>query len=107
MPQIKGVKRLSSGGVLYRGERFPGFNRPKVAPAGDIHKKRVLAKKGDKVKIVTFGHRGYKDYTQHRNKKRRANYLNRSAGIRDKQGNLTKNDKFSANYWSRTRLWPS
>jgi hypothetical protein len=107
MPAIKGVKRLPSGGIMYRGERFPGFNKPKAAPAGDIHKKRVLAKKGNKVKVVPFGHRGYQDYTQHGSKKRRANYLKRSAGIRDKNGNLTKNDVFSANRWSRTHLWPS
>ena len=46
---ISGVKRVE-GGVMYRGEKFPGFNKPKNAPAGDKHKKVVLAKKGDKVK---------------------------------------------------------
>ena len=105
MPAIKGVKRLPSGGVMYRGERFPGFNKPKAAPPGDSHKKRVLAKKGNKVKIVPFGLRGYSDYTKHHNPKRRANYRNRSAGIRNKQGQLTKDDKFSANYWARRILW--
>jgi hypothetical protein len=45
---IKGVKRLPSGGVEYRGEKFSGFNKPKDAPSGDTHKKVVLAKKGDR-----------------------------------------------------------
>jgi len=97
MPAIKGVKRLPSGGIMYRGERFPGFNKPKAAPPGDIHKKRVLAKKGN--------NRGYSDFTKHKNPKRRANYLNRSGGIRNKSGELTKNDKFSANHWARKILW--
>lgn len=102
---IKGVKRLPSGGIEYRGERFPGFNKPKQAPAGSKAKMRVLAKKGEKVKVVNFGLRGYSDFTKHKNPKRRANYLARSGGIRNKQGQLTKDDKFSANYWARTRLW--
>lgn len=102
---IKGVKRLPSGGIMYRGEKFPGFNKPMQAPAGSKAKMRVLAKKGDKVKVVNFGLRGYSDFTKHKNPKRRANYLARSGGIRNKQGQLTKNDKFSANFWSRTRLW--
>ena len=31
--------------------------------------------------------------------------LARSGGIRDKSGRLTKNNKNSANYWSRKILW--
>ncbi len=34
----------------------------------------------------------------------RKSYLARSGGIKNKQGKLTKNDKNSANYWSR-RNW--
>lgn len=102
---IKGVKRLPSGGIQYRGERFPGFNKPKKAPAGSKAKMRVLAKKGDKVKVVNFGLRGYSDFTKHKNPKRRANYLARSGGIRNKAGELTKNDIFSPNRWARRVLW--
>ena len=90
---------------MYRGERFPGFNKPKIAPAGSSAKRRVLAKKGNKVKVVPFGKRGYSDFTKHHDPKRRANYLARSGGIRNNSGELTKNDKFSANYWARRILW--
>ena len=103
---IKGVKR-AKGGVVYRGEKFPGFNKPKIAPKGSSAKRRVLAKKGDKVKVVNFGKRGYSDYTQHKSEKRRRSYLARSGGIRNKAGKLTKGDVFSANHWSRKTLWPS
>jgi len=94
---IEGVERLPSGAIRYRGEVFPGFNKPKAAPKGSKHKKRVLAKKGDKVKIVNFGARGYKHNYSAKAKK---SYLARSAGIKGKD------DKFSANYWSRRELWP-
>lgn len=104
MGNLKQVKRTKNG-VEYRGHKFSGFNKPKNAPAGSPHKKVVLAKKGDQVKIVSFGKRGYEDFRQHKDTKRRKNYLTRSAGIRNGKGQLTKNDKFSANHWARKVLW--
>lgn len=98
------VKR-EGGKIVYRGHKFDGFNKPVNAPSGDSHKKMVLAKKGEDVKLVKFGLRGMSDFTQHKDSDRRANYLARSGGIRDKDGNLTKNDPFSANYWARKVLW--
>ena len=98
------VKR-EGGKLVYRGHEFEGFNKPKSAPAGAKEKKMVLAKKGDEVKLVRFGLRGMSDYTKHKDPERRENYLKRSGGIRNKSGELTKNDKFSANYWARKVLW--
>jgi hypothetical protein len=98
------VKRNGSS-LEYRGHSFPGFNKPIAAPKGDTHKKMVLAKKGDEVKLVKFGLRGMEDFTQHHDPKRRANYLARSAGIKNKNGEPTKNDVFSANHWARKELW--
>lgn len=63
----------------------------------------VLAKKGDEVKLVHFGQKGY----QHNySPEAKQNYLTRSAGIRNKSGELTKDDPFSPNYWARKVLWP-
>ena len=98
------VKR-EGGKLVYRGHEFTGFNKPVDAPDGAKQKKMVLAKKGDDVKLVRFGLRGMEDYTQHRDPERRKNYLARSAGIKDKNGNPTKNDVFSANHWARKTLW--
>lgn len=102
MPKAKDIKRLPSGRLEYRGETFAGFNKPKRNTSGSKHKEVVLAKKGDDVKLVRYGH---KDYGHNYSAKARKNYLQRSAGIRDASGNLTKDDKFSANYWARKRLW--
>jgi hypothetical protein len=49
-------------------------------------------------KTVHFGAMGYEDYTKHRNKTRRKNYLTRSAGIHG-------DTKYSANQLSRNILW--
>jgi TFIIF-interacting CTD phosphatase-like protein len=102
MPKAKDVKRLPSGRIEYRGETFEGFNKPKRNTSGSQHKEVVLAKKGDDVKLVRYGH---KDYGHNYSAEARKNYLERSAGIRDGSGNLTKDDKFSANYWARKKLW--
>ena len=65
----------------------------------------VYVMKDGKKRLIHFGASDYEDYTQHQNKDRRKAYLARSAGIRNKQGKLTKDDKNSSNYWSRKYLW--
>jgi hypothetical protein len=102
--KAKDIKR-EGGKLVYRGHEFDGFNKPKKAPDGDKHKKMVLAKKGEEVKLVKYGARGYEDFTQHKDPKRRENYLKRSAGIKDKNGKPTKDDPFSPNHWARKDLW--
>ena len=52
-------------------------------------------------KWINFGQIGYQDYTKHRDKTRRKNYLTRSKGIK---GNC-KNNKYSPNNLSRNILW--
>ena len=54
MATTKDVKRTPSGRVVYRGESFSGFNKPKRTP-GKPKKSAVLAKKGTEIKIVRFG----------------------------------------------------
>ena len=89
MATTKDVKRLPSGKIEYRGETYPGFNKPKRNTGSDKHKQVVLAKKGDEIKVVKFGH---KDYGHNYSAEARKNYLERSAGIRDGSGNLTKEE---------------
>ena len=66
-------------------------------------------------KYIYFGSAGMEHYfdktglldkkLNHNNSERRRLYLLRSAGIRRKDGTLTKDDKTSANYFSRKILW--
>ena len=104
LTNFQSLPNLSTFSIEYRGRTFPGYNKP-TSSWNKNKKKAVLVKQGDKVKVVHYGHKGYEDYTQHKDKKRRKNYLTRSAGIRDKDGNLTKDNKFSSNYWARRDLW--
>lgn len=71
-------------------------NKPKRDTQGG-KKFKVLAKKGDKTKLIRFGDANMsikKDQP-----KRKKSYCARSSGIKGK------NDKFSANYWSRRHGW--
>ncbi len=40
--------------ITYRGERFAGYNKPKRTP-GKSKKFAVLAKVGNKIKLIRFG----------------------------------------------------
>jgi len=87
-----GYERTESGKIKYRDELFDGFNKPKRAPKGDKHKYRVLAKDGDEIGIVSFGARGYEDFLQHKDTKRRKSFRARMQC--DK-----KHSKLTAKYW--------
>ena len=65
----------------------------------------VYVKKDGGKKLIHFGDSKMSDFTKHKDAARRKNYLERSGGIKDKSGNLTKNNKNSANYWARKILW--
>lgn len=90
--------------IEYRWKKFPWYNKP-VKSSLPTKKKMVLAKKWDKVKLIHFWDSKMKDYTQHKDKERRKSYLARSAWIKNKIWQLTKDDKLSANYWAMRTLW--
>lgn len=72
----------------------------KLYPANLQQKKyKIFDEKNEK--WVNFGQMGYEDYTKHRDKKRRKNYLTRTRYIR---GDWRKN-RYSANNLSRNILW--
>ena len=88
-PKSKSSK-YTRGGIT-----FSGYNEPKRTP-GARRSHAVLAKEGDKVRLVRFGDPDMpikKDQ-----KKNKASYCARSGGIKGKDS------KLSANYWSR-RAW--
>jgi len=76
--------------VVYRGERFSGYNKQKRTP-GERKKFAVLAKKGNQVKIVRYGdpEMKIKKFIAARRKSFRARHKCDTA-----------KDKFTARYWS-------
>ena len=81
--------------IKYRGMVFAGYNKPKRTPGG-TKKSAVLAKVGNKVRLVRFGDPRLSIKKDQPARKR--SYCARSGGITGGEG------KLSANYWSR-RAW--
>jgi len=81
--------------IEYRGERFAGYNKPKRTPnASKSH--AVLAKDGDKVKLIRFGQQGVQGSPDGsaRNKAFKARHAS----------NIAKG-KMSAAYWANKVKW--
>lgn len=65
----------------------------------------VYVLKGGAKRLIHFGDSSMTDKKKGASKAQQKSYLARSGGIRNKAGKLTKNDKNSANYWSRKINW--
>lgn len=102
--EVATLKKVGSK-YEYRGKLWE-LNKP-VKSTAEGKKMMVLATKMvkgvKKAKVIHFGAVGYGHNYSPEAKK---NYLTRSAGIKNKEGKLTKDDPWSPNYWSRKVLWP-
>ena len=89
--------------INYRGERFSGYNKPKRTPGHKTKSHAVLAKEGDKVRLVRFGQQGVKGSGKSpktaKDKARKRSYYARH----DAQGKPK--TKLSAKYWSHKVKW--
>ncbi|MCH9631397.1 MAG: hypothetical protein S4CHLAM37_14200 [Chlamydiia bacterium] len=101
------LSKLEKSGeyYVYRGKKWR-LNKP-VKSTAKGKKMMVFATKTingrKKAKVIHFGALGY-GHNYSVSAKR--DYLRRSAGIMKKDGTLTKDDPWSANYWARKILWP-
>jgi hypothetical protein len=82
--------------IEYRGEKFSGYNKPKRTPGHDSKSHAVLAKEGDKVKLIRFGQQGVKgspDGTK------------RNKAFKARHAENIKKGKMSAAYWANKVKW--
>jgi len=89
--------------ITYRGERFDDYNKPKRTPKHPNKSHAVLAKEGDKVKLIRFGQQGVsgspaKQGESAAAKARRASFKARHAS------NIAKG-KMSAAFWADKEKW--
>jgi hypothetical protein len=88
--------------------RVGNYDYTKSTRAG---KKLMVEVQGKTIHFGSSAMEHYKDRTgiwshlDHNDMKRQASYLSRSAGIRDKQGRLTKDNPLSSNYHARRVMW--
>jgi hypothetical protein len=95
--------------VKYRGQTYEISTPKRATQKGKKQQVTVRNISTGQTKTIAYGAKGYENYgygkNTHRSEKRRNNYLTRSAGIRDKQGQLTKDNPMSPNYHARRQLW--
>jgi len=87
--------------IIYRGERFSGYNKPKRTPnAKKSH--AVLAKEGDKVRLIRFGQQGVSGAGK--NPKTKAQKARRKS-FKARHAKNIKKGKMSAAYWANRVKW--
>lgn len=89
--------------IEYRGENFQGYNKPKRTPGHPSKSHAVLAKEGEKVRLIRFGQQGVSGSPAREGesaaaKARRASFKARHAA------NIAKG-KMSAAYWANRSKW--
>ena len=100
----KKFKRLPSGRISYRGETFSGFNKPKKTPNHPKKSHIVLAKEGDKIKIIRFGQKGAKTAGKPTAGESRRMKMKRKSFKARHAKNIRKG-KMSAAYWANKVKW--
>jgi hypothetical protein len=86
--------------IEYRGEKFSGYNKPKRTPkASKSH--AVLAKEGDKIKLIRFGQQGVSGAGKKTDAKSKA----RRKSFKARHAKNIKKGKMSAAYWADKVKW--
>jgi hypothetical protein len=89
--------------IEYRGEKFSGYNKPKRTPNHPNKSHAVLAKEGDKVKLIRFGQQGVSGSPKREGESAAAKTRRESFKARH-ASNISKG-KMSAAYWADKTKW--
>ena len=88
--------------IVYRGERFSGYNKPKRTPGHATKSHMVLAQEGHNLKLIRFGQQGVsgagKNPKSAKDKARKKSFKARHA-------KNIKKGKMSAAYWADKVKW--
>ena len=89
--------------MIKRGsEEFSGYNKPKATPSHPTKSHAVLAKEGDKVKLIRFGQQGVKGAGAHpTTEKEKA----RQKSFKARHAKDIAIGKMSAGYWADKVKW--
>ena len=84
------------------GEKFKDYNKPKRTPKHKTKSHAVLAKEGDKVKLIRFGQQGVKGEGKKTSTKAEAA---RRASFKARHAKNIAKGKMSAAYWADKVKW--
>lgn len=89
--------------IEYRGEKFAGYNKPKRTPGHPKKSHVVLAKEGDKVKLIRFGQQGVSGSPKKTGESEA--YRNRRESFKARHAANIAKGKMSAAYWANKVKW--
>ena len=89
--------------ITYRGETFSGYNKPKRTPKHPKKSHAVLAKVGDKIRLIRFGAQGVRG--EGKNTKTKIGKARKKAYYARHNAQDSKPSKLSARYWSHKTKW--
>jgi len=89
--------------VEYRGEKFAGYNKPKRTPNHPKKSHAVLAKEGDKTKLIRFGAQGVSGSPKKKGESE--SYRKRRESFKARHAQNIKRGKMSAAYWADKVKW--
>lgn len=84
-------------------ESFAGYNKPKRTPSHPKKSHAVLAKSGDKVKLIRFGQQGVSGSPKKAGES--AAYRKRRESFKARHASNIKKGKMSAAYWADRVKW--
>jgi hypothetical protein len=89
--------------IEYRGEKFAGYNKPKRTPSNPKKSHAVLAKEGNKVKLIRFGQQGVSGSPKKKGESEA--YRKRRESFKARHAKNIKRGKMSAGFWSNSVKW--
>ena len=90
--------------IEYRGEKFAGYNKPKRTPKHTTKSHVVLAKEGEKIKMIRFGEQG--SSTAGKPKSGESDRMKaKRKSFKARHGKNIKKGKMSAAYWADKVKW--
>jgi len=88
--------------VERNGEKFAGFNKPKRTPSHPKKSHAVLAKEGDKTKLIRFGQQGVSGAGKN---PKTASGKARQKSFKARHAKNISKGKMSAAYWADKVKW--
>ena len=85
------------------GIKFDGYNKPKKTPSHPSKSHAVLAKEGDRVKLIRFGQQGVSGSPAKAGESE--SYRNRRQSFKARHADNIKKGKMSAAYWADKVKW--
>ena len=89
--------------ITYRGETFSGYNKPKRTPKHPKKSHVVLAKEGERVKMIRFGQQGVSGSPRRQGESKSDKA--RRASFKARHSKNIARGKMSAAYWANREKW--